>query len=212
MGGGWLRLDKSLSGISPSSAIWWVSVERAATQQYQKCLVADPVDRLVLNPSTVVADFDLGKYQRVESRAVSLLLAAVPQNIRDESVSKRWLTSASLVFREQCIYQPGRSSERSMLLTGLVSPEVTKTLAGAVTMLRRWQQHFYRVGELHAALPDASLLLRGVVVATVTFPQQNPQLGFRVNTFRNRVLLDYSPTISAVLQLVRLLQAEFESA
>ena len=33
-----------------------------------------------------------------------------------------------------------------------------------------------------------------------------------MNTFRNRVSLDYNPTISSLLQLVRLLQAEFESA
>ena len=168
--GNWMaQIRQVFVGISPSSASWWMSVERAATQQYQRWLIADPVDRLVLDP--VVADLDLAKYQRVESRAVSLLLSAVSQNIRDESVSNRWLTSASLLFRVQCIYQPGGLWECSMLLTGLVN---TKTLAGAVTMSRRWQQHFYRVRELHAALPDSSLLLRGIDVATSALLLQNP--------------------------------------
>ena len=49
-------------------------------------------------------------------------------------------------------------------------------------------------------------------MATASLLQHNPQLSFRVNAFRNRVSLDYIPTISSVLQLVRLLQAEFESA
>ena len=33
-----------------------------------------------------------------------------------------------------------------------------------------------------------------------------------MNAFRNKVALDYNPSIATVLQLVRLLQAEFESA
>ena len=211
--GNWIaQIRQIFVGISPSADAWWGSVERASTLQYQKWIVADPVDRLILDPALVVADFDVSKYQRVESRAVSLILAALPQPLRDEAVSNRWLTSAALLFRVQCVYQPGGSSERSMLLTSLVAPESAKTFSGAVTMLRKWQQHFHRVKELHASLPDSSLLLRGVDAATTALLVQNPQLGFRVNTFRNRVSLDYNPTISGVLQLVRLLQAEFESA
>ena len=66
--------------------------------------------------------------------------------------------------------------------------------------------------ELHAALPDSSLLLKGVDHATSSLLVQNPLLGFRVNAFRSRVSLDYNPSVSTVLQFVRLLQAEFESA
>ena len=211
--GNWMaQIRQVFMGISPSSATWWMSVERASNQQYQRWLVADPVDRLLLDPSTVIAEFDLQRYQRVESRSVSLLLAAVPQHVRDEAVANRWLTSASLLFRVQCVYQPGGSSERSMLLTQLVGPESAKTLGGGVTVLRRWQQHFHRVRELHASMPDPSLLLKGVDTSTVGLLSQNPLIAFRVNTFRSRLSLDYNPTISSVLQLVRLLQAEFESA
>ena len=99
-----------------------------------------------------------------------------------------------------------------MLLSQLVGPEQVKSFSGGVTMLRKWQQQFYRVKELHATLPDPSLLLRGVDTATGTLLSQNPLLGFRVNAFRNRISLDYNPSVMGVLQLVRLLQAEFESA
>ena len=156
------------------------------------------------DPSTVWASFDQVKYQRVESRAVSLLLASVPAQIKDEAVSNRWLSSASLLFRIQCLYQPGGSSERSMLLSQLVGPEQVKSFSGGVTMLRKWQQQFYRVKELHATLPDPFLLLRGVDTATGTLLSQNPLLGFRVNAFRNRISLDYNPSVMGVLQLVRL--------
>ena len=68
--------------------------------------MADPLDRLLLDLATVIASFDPIRYQRVESRAVSLILAAIPGPVKDEAVSNRWLMSASLLFRIQCIYQP----------------------------------------------------------------------------------------------------------
>ena len=160
----------------------------------------------------MVADFDLAKFQRVESRAVSLILASVPQGVRDEAVSNRWLTAASLLFRVYCLYQPGGSTERAMLLSHLVSPEAVKSFGAGVTMLRKWQQNFHRVRELQAALPDSSLLLKGVDQASAHLLSLYPLIGFRVNAFRNRVSLDYNPSVATVLQLVRLLQAEFEAA
>ena len=66
--------------------------------------------------------------------------------------------------------------------------------------------------ELHASLPDSSLLLKGIDTATSHLLTQNPALAFRVNSFRNRASLDYNPTVATVVQLVRLLQAEFEAA
>ena len=187
-------------------------MESAATAQYQRWLVADPLDRLGLDPADVVAHFDIFKYQRVESRAVSLVLAAVPSHVRDEAVSNRWLSTAALIFRIQCLYQPGGSSERAMLLHQLVNPEVAKSVGAAVTMLRRWTQHLQRVRELGASLPDPSLLLRGIDQATSGLLAQYPAVGFRVNAFRHRVALDYNPSVSSVVSLVRLVQAECEAA
>ena len=143
---------------------------------------------------------------------MSLILAAIPAPVKDEAVSNRWLTTASLLYRILCIYQPGGSSERAMLLSQLVNPEPVKSYAAGVAMLRKWQQHFYRVNELQASLPDSSLLLKGVDGATSALLAQSPLLGFRVNAFRNRVALDHNPTMGTVMQLVKLLQAEFESA
>ena len=108
-----------------------------------------------------MADFDLKRYQRVESRAVTLLLAAIPTSLNEEAVNS-WLTTAALLFRMQCAYQPGGSSERSMLLSHLVGPEVVKNFGSAVVMLRKWQQNFQSVKELQASLPDPSLLPRGI--------------------------------------------------
>ena len=146
----------------------------------------------------------MAKYQRVESRAITLVLAALPSHIKDEAVSNRWLSMVALLFRVQCIYQPGGSSERAMLLAHLVNPEVVKSLSSGVVMLRKRQQNFSRVLELNAAMPDSSLLLKGIDQSTSSLLVVNPPLGFRVNAFRNRVSLDYNPTVTTVLQFVRL--------
>ena len=211
--GNWLaQLRQIFAGLSPSAVDWWQAVELAATRHYQRWLIADPLDRLSLDPSGVVAVFDEAKFQRVESRAVSLILAAIPQYIRDEAVSNRWLSSAVLLFRLQCVYQPGGASERSMLLSQLTVPESVNTVRAAVAMLRKWQQNFYRVRELGASMPDPSLLLSGIDKATSALLAQHHSLGFRVNAFRHKVALDYNPTVPSIVQLVRLLQAECEAS
>ena len=195
MCGNWLaQLRQIVAGLSPSAVVWWQSVEQAASKHYQRWLIADPLDRLSLDPSGVIAAFDDEvKYQRVESRAVSLILAAIPQNLRDEAVSNRWLSTAALLFRIQCVYQPGGSSERSMLLSQLTVPESVTTTKSAVAMLRKWQQHFYRVRELGASMPDPSLLLAGIDKATTALLAQHHALGFRVNAFRHKVALEVVP-------------------
>ena len=81
------------------------------------------LDRLLLDPTTAATTFDTFKNQRVESRAVSLMLASVPANVREEAVSNRWLNSAALLFRIQCLYQPGGSTELAMSLSHFVNPE-----------------------------------------------------------------------------------------
>ena len=64
-------------------------------------------------------------------------------------------------------------------------PEVASN--PAVTMLRKWQQNFYRVHKLGACMPDPSLLLAGIDKATIGLLGQRHSLGFRVNAFQHKV-------------------------
>ncbi|CAE7662902.1 TY5A [Symbiodinium sp. CCMP2456] len=213
MAGNWLaQVRQVLLGLSPTAPDWWGAVEAAATNQYNRWLMSEPIDRLALDPGVIRANFDRIRYQRVESRAVSLILASIPQNLRDEAVSNRWLSSEALIFRIQCVYQPGGASERSMLLSFVVAPDAMKQLSQACTILRKWQQWILRIQELRASLPDASLLLRGIDQAAADLLTEHPAIAFRVNSFRHRVSIDHNPTVGTVCQLVRLLQAEFEAA
>ena len=64
--GNWLAQIKQIfMGLSPSADVWYSSVEIAANQGYSQWLVADPLGRLSLDPSSVVALFDVHKFQRV---------------------------------------------------------------------------------------------------------------------------------------------------
>ena len=210
--GNWLaQIRQIFQGLSPSADVWFASVEGAASRGYSQWLTADPLGRISLDPGAITAMYDTVKFQRVESRAVSLLLAALPQAIKDDVIMNRWLSSSSILFRVMCLYQPGGSSERALLLSQLVQPEVFKNFKEAIAGLRKWQQNLIRAQEIHATLPDASLLLRGVDSATTNLLASNPMVGFRINAFRHRTALDYNPSVGGVVQLVRLVQAESEA-
>ena len=210
--GNWLAQTRQvLVGLSASASVWFEAVEGAANVSYQRWLVADPLDRLMLDPSTVVASYDVYKFQRVESRAVSLLLSCVPPNLKEELVTNRWMTSASILYRILCVYQPGGSTERAYLLSRLVQPEACKTFKDAISCLRRWQQDLIRAREIQASLPDPSLLLKGVDVATSALLALQPMVAFRVSAFRHKSSIDYNPSVTGVTQLVKLIQAECES-
>ncbi|OLP92179.1 putative transposon protein [Symbiodinium microadriaticum] len=87
--GNWLAQTRQVfAGLSPSASVWFGSVESAANASYQRWLTADPLERLAMDPSTVVANYDMFKYQRVESRAVSLLLSCVSANLKAKGITE----------------------------------------------------------------------------------------------------------------------------
>ena len=211
--GNWLaQVRQIFQGLSPSADVWFQAVELAANQGYARWLVADPLGRLAIDPGSVVASFDHQKFQRVESRAVTLLLASMPSSFKDDLVMNRWLSSASILFRVMCIWQPGGSSERAHLLAQLVQPEGCKSYREALPILRKWHQNLQRAREIQATLPDPSLLLKGIDQATSVVLGASPMIAFRVNAFRHASVLDYNPSVQGVAQLVRLIQSECESA
>ena len=211
--GNWLaQVRQMLVGLSPSAGVWWQGVEGPVNVAYQRWLVADPLGRLAVDPASVKGEYDEYLYGRVESRAVTLLLAAIPANVRDDVVTNRWLSTTAILFRIFCLFQPGGSSERAHLLAQLVNPDVCKSFPECIKVLRRWNQSLQRASEIHATLPDPSLLLRGVDAATGGLLASNQMVGFRVNSFRHRLGIDYNPTVASVLQLVKLIQAEAEAS
>ena len=81
---------------------------------------------------------------------MTLMLVAIPTHLR--SLTAGLVECKRATLQESVCLPTWGSSERSMLLSQLVSPDVMKSCAGAVSALRKWQQSFNRVKELHAVL------------------------------------------------------------
>lgn len=77
--GDWLSLVDSMMGdMSYSSSTWWVMVRKAATDCYQRWLLAAPLDRLRLKPQL---DPAAAAWPRTERQALSRLLGVIPETI-----------------------------------------------------------------------------------------------------------------------------------
>ena len=93
-----------------------------------------------------------------------------------------------------------------------MQPDSCKSYKDALATLRKWAQNLQRAREIHATIPDPSLLVKGVDQATASVLALNPMIAFRVSAFRHASGLDYNPTVPGVAQLVKLIQAECEAA
>ena len=154
--------------------------------------------------------FNSGLFTRVEQRAISLLLKAIPNHIRDDLISCGKLTTIEALCAILTTYQPGGLRERSALLKYLTSPESGKSVTETLRGLRRWGRWRLRAHELGIGTPDATLLVGGLDNLTSTILQQYPDVLFRVNTFRHTNNLDHAPTEVSAASLAQFLQAEFQ--
>ena len=209
--GDWVTvIGPSLRDLSSNATQWWDEVISASKEFYDKWLTVGPMERLVMVPERPQR-FNSGPFTRVEQRAVSLLLKAIPTYIRDDLVSSRKLTSIEALCAILTTYQPGGLRERSALLKYLTSPEPGKNVTETLRGLRRWGRWRLRAHELGIGIPDAKLLVGGLDSLTSTILQQHPDVLFRINTFRHMNNLDHVPTEVSAASLAQFLQAEFQA-
>ena len=209
--GDWITvIGPSLRDLSSNATQWWDEVVGASKQFYDHWLTVGPMERLVMVPDKPQR-FNTGPFTRVEQRAVSLILKAIPSHIRDDLVASRKLTSIEALCAILTTYQPGGLRERSALLKYLTSPEPGKNITETLRGLRRWGRWRLRAHELGVGIPDATLLVGGLDNLTSAILQQHPDVLFRINTFRHMNNLDHVPTEVAAASLAQFLQAEFQA-
>ena len=127
--GDWLaRIAPVMRSLSPNAPSWWSLVTQTATGYYNRWLHADPLQKLSIKWEAIEAKMDFGPLARVEERASILILQALPVDLQSEAVSIRGLASSALIFLVMSRYQPGGSSEKSMILSYLTQPYVEGTL------------------------------------------------------------------------------------
>ncbi|CAE7207045.1 unnamed protein product [Symbiodinium natans] len=208
--GDWLHcLEHAMGDLSTSSAEWWQEVKDCAKAYYDSYQKADHFNRLNLAPlaSPVLQE---ARWQRVDRRAATLLLASTPEDIRRELVASRVRSSLEILSRLMVLYRPGSAMEKSSLLRHLESPPATSTAAEAVDGLRLWWRYFQRAKDLGVVIPDPSVLLRGIDVLVKKPLLDHHEVAFRMNLVRYQLKVDFVPVEDNVKAVHKALLAEFE--
>ena len=146
-----------MSDLSQGAAEWWAGTMGQAKQLYEVWLKSTPLERLKITVD-VPERLKTPRFVRTEQRGVTLLLKAVPEEIRKELISAREITSTGVLYRLLVTYQPGGPGERALILKKLTDLGAMRNYAEAATALREWRRYYLRAQEIGATLPDPTLL------------------------------------------------------
>ena len=168
-----------------------------------------PIQRLSHSPE-LTDHLKQKKWMRLEKRATSLLMAALPEMLREEVVSAKAVSAVGILSRAMLLYQPGGLGDRGAILQALESPVQSSTVSMAIVQLRKWIRWKRRALEMNASIPDSSILMRGLsrlMKKLVTLYPDN----FRLSLVRNALLVDTAvPTFESVTKYSEHFLAELE--
>ena len=208
--GDWIVcLHSHMADLTPTSEEWWETTLETAKGWYQRHMQMTPIQRLTHAPEKN-DKLDNKKWGRLERRAASMLMAALPEQLREEIVASKSVTTMGILTKAMIQYQPGGLTERSAILNALEAPTEASSIANATTLLRRWIRWRRRAVEVGVSLPDATILMRGIAKLTKKVLFLYPDLSFRLSLARNTLLVDTVPTQETVAQYSEHVLAELE--
>ena len=211
--GDWLHgLSGPMGDLTDGSAQWWGQVLQSLNAYYTEYIHAQAVKKLHLKPDDFAAPMlKETRWLRVDKRAASMLLQAIPDNIRAEVLANRLQTTLAILARILTIYRPGSSAERQQVLKALEQPGVANSPMDLVDSLRKWARWLKRAQDLGLQVPDPSILLRGIdQEATRLQLEKHNEVAFRANMLRYSLELDSTPSLTPVVKLQTHLLGEFE--
>ena len=210
--GDWLHgLAGPMGDMTDGSAKWWSSVMAALDRFYQDYMSAPTVRKVQLRAEDyMTAEMRDVRWLRLDKRAASMLLQAVPETLKSELMANRLSTTLGILGRILVIYRPGSAAERQQVLRALENPGSPSTASDLVEALRRWMRWLKRAQDLGLQVPDASILLKGLDSAAKQQLEKNPEVVFRSNMMRFSLDLDSAPNVENVLRYHGHLLAEFE--
>ena len=208
--GDWpLLAEPIIADLSLTASEWWKKEVAASEDWYKVHMALSPLDR-IKHPADPPAELQHEKWQRVERRVASMVLQAVPSQVRDELVASRRLTTFGVLTYLLVAYSPGGVSDKQNLLRNLEEPpEIPNVLDGPLA-LRRWLRWRTRTKEIGAIAPDPALQLKGLLKMTKKTLEQHRELQFRVSLVRSGLGVDTTPNDTNVEQLAYHLLAEYE--
>ena len=206
--GDWLSVvDSHMGDLSYSSGVWWSMVKGAVEVCYKEWLLKSPVERIRLKPKL---EGQAHLWPRTERRALSMLLQAVPDHVREDVISGRKLTPDQVLFRLYCLFQPGGASERTKLLQVIADCQSGDTVREVLGWVRNWRRYVGRAKELGITLPDALVLVGVLQQGSEVLSRKSPQVAYRLNMIRQQLSLDQRPNLISVMTYAEHLQAEAE--
>ena len=198
-----------MGNLSATSHEWWTRLVAEAKAWYGEHQALGPLEKVAHRPEPS-AELQQPKWKRLERRASSLLLAALPETQRDEMIATKSLEPLSIVAKLMVTYQPGGLAEKSIVLRALESPDEAQTLPQALTMLRRWLRWKRRAQDVGVILPDPSVLVRGLNKMMKKVLDGNRELNFRISLAKTTLMVESVPREETVQQLAEHLIAEVE--
>ena len=210
--GDWLHgLSGPMCDLTDGSAEWWSQLASALDAYYQDCVNSSAGKRLQLRADDYAGPLlREPRWLRVDKRAASMVLQAIPDSIRTEILANRLQSTLSILARILTIYRPGSAVERQQVLKALETPGSSSTAMELVEALRRWARRLKRTQDLSLQVPDPSILLRGLDQASRSLLEKHSEVAFRTNMLRYSLELDSAPTLLSAQKLQSHLLAEFE--
>ena len=206
----WLVLiEPIMADLTATSGEWWSRLIGECQTWYSKHLQLQPLERVAHEPSPS-SDLTVTKWVRLERRASTLLLMAIPPDQREELISAKRLTAMKIVCHLMVLYQPGGLAEKELILRQLESPPETTSLSDALQGLRKWSRWRHRATDLGVQEPDPFLLLKGLNRLTRKPLEQHRDLSFRISLARSTLQVDATPTSRTITSFLLHLIAEFE--
>ena len=195
--------------ISPQMGDWWNEAVQTAKDWYDSHQSMKPLEKLKheIQPTAFLQQ---RRWARLEKRASNLLLLALPESQKEDIISTKSLTVLNILARLMQNYQPGGAHEKAAVIAALENPFKAGTVAEVITGLRKWIRWKKRAADINVALPDPTILLKGLdkLVTKVLGAHPTPQ--FRVNLTRSDLMVDSMPTLSGIDQYAECLLAEFD--
>ena len=149
-------------------------------------------------------------WPRTERRALSMLLGAIPEPIKEELISTRRLSTDQVLYKLCVTFQPGGASERTKILNYITDPKCGSSLQEVLEWIRMWRRQVQRAQELRLSLPDGLVLLGALGRCTDFLSGKSPQVAYRLNLVRQQLNIDQLPNLGSILSFSEHLQAEAE--
>ena len=208
--GDWvICLHPHMADLSSTSEMWWDLTLSTARAWYDNHMKLSPIQRLTNAPQTT-PELQQKKWSRLERRASSLLLGALPESLKEEVIASKAITALGILAKAMLQFQPGGLTERSAILAALESPTESTTVASAILQLRRWIRWKRRALEVGVSLPDSSILMKGLGRLVKRIVTSHPDLNFRLSLVKSSLMVDTVPTLETVTQYSEHLLAELE--